>query len=86
MTSASITGSTIGKVINPKIVSSIKKTAPTIIKGSITTGKKTSETIIAESPNKSFKASLIAKKKILINSRANKRAVKIIIIAILFIL
>jgi len=47
MTNASMTGSTIGRAINPKITATIQITAPTIIKGSMTIGIKTSQTSLS---------------------------------------
>jgi hypothetical protein len=60
-------GSINGRAINPNITSSIEKTAPTMIKGSKTSGRKISETI-----------TLSIQKVILRSTAANKSAIKII--------
>jgi hypothetical protein len=66
MTNASMTGSTIGRAIKPRIISTIQKTAPTTSRGSKTIGTKTSQT------------TLNIQKVILISTAANTSAIKIV--------
>ncbi len=81
-----IIGSITGRANNPNISTRIQKMTPTGSKTAKQTGRSNNDNINAKNANRSLKTNFIAKRKILTNTSANKKAAKTLhIVIIVFI-